>query len=306
MANQAPTYFVTKFTDQVEFLTQQMPARFWDASDVRTYEGSGAVATEQVGATVMQVVTGRVEPVTITDTPAARRWIYQQKYQVSDVVDTFEKLEMAIDPDGWIAKDFTFAMNRQKDDVWIANYFGNAYTGNTSTTGNAPSTTVAFPAAQIVAVTVGSTGGATAVHFNVPKLRAARLGMLQNEVDLTYDAAYAGLSAIQLDDMLNQAQAISMDFQDKPVLQDGQITRFMGYEFIHTERLPITSDGNSYRMNPIWVKSGVRAGVWKDNTTNIFQADWLVGRPWMISSILQVGATRLQEVKCWQILSKEN
>lgn len=306
MANQAPTYFVTEFTDQVEYLTQQMPARFWTASEIRSYEGSGATAVEQFGATTMQKVTGRAQPATITDTPANRRWIYNNKYWIADLVDTYEKLEMAIDPDGWIAKDFTFAMNRQKDDEWIANYFGNAYTGNTSTTGNSPSTTVPFPAAQVVAVTVGSSGGATPTHFNVPKLRAARLGMLQNEVDLTYDPAYAGLSAIQLDDMLNQAQAISLDFQDKPVLQDGQIERFMGFEFIHSERLPLSTDGNNYRFNPIWVKSGVRAGVWMDETTQIYQRDDLIGRPWQVASMLQIGATRLQEVKCWNSINKEN
>jgi hypothetical protein len=301
VANQIPTYFITKFTDQVEFLVQQMPARLWNASEIRTLEGSGAVATEQVGATTMTLVTGTAMPATITDTPAARRWIYPNKYWVGDLVDTFEKLEIAIDPQGWIARDFTFAMNRQKDDVWIANYFGNAYTGNVSTTGNAPQNTVAFPAGNIIGINVGSAGGSTSAHMNVPKLRAARLGMLAAEVDLTYDPAYCAMSAIQLDDMLNQAQAISMDFQDKPVLQEGQITRFMGFEFIHSERLPTHTTTALARQCPIWVKTGVRAGVWQDNNTQIYQRDDLIGRPFQVASMIMVGATRLQEPKCWEI-----
>ena len=305
MANQIPTYFITKFTTEVEFLVQQMPSRLWNASTIRGYTGSGATATEQVGATEMTQVTGRAQPAVLTDTPADRRWIYPTKWWIGDLVDTYEELEMAIDPEGYIATDFTYAMNRRKDRTFLANYFGNAFTGNTSTTGNAPTNTIAFPAGNIVAVTTGSSGGATAVHMNVPKLRAARLGMLAAEVDLTYDPAYCAMAAIQLDDMLNQAQAISMDFQDKPVLQEGQITRFMGFEFIHSELLPITTDGNAYRMNPIWAKSGMRSGTWKDNNTQIYQRDDLIGRPWQVASMLMIGATRLQEPKCWQILSKE-
>ncbi len=304
MANQVPTYFVTDFTNQVEFLVQQMPARFWSASTIRTYMGSGATATEQFGATSMALVSGRVQPKPITDTPADRRWIYPQKYWVSDIVDTYEELEMAISPDGWIAQDFVFAANRTKDDVWIANYFGNALTGNTSTTGNSPSTTVAFPSGNFQLSTVGSAGGATPTGMNVPKLRGARKQMLQAEVDLTYDTAYAGMSAIQLDDMLNQAQAISLDFQDKPVLEEGQITRFMGFEFIHSERLPV--DGSGYRKCPIWVKSGVRSGTWQDTKTRIVPRYDLIGDPFEVGTMLMIGATRLQEPKCQAALCAES
>lgn len=304
MANQVPVYFVTDFTDQYEFLTQQMPARLWGASSIRGYKGSGAVATEQFGVTAMTQVTGRVQPKPITDTPADRRWIYPQKFWLSDIVDTYEELEMLIAPDGPIAQDFVFAANRQKDDVWIANYFGTAYTGNTSTTGNAPSTTVTFPSGNFQLATVGSAGGATATGMNVPKLRGARKQMLQNEVDLEYDEAYAAMSAIQLDDMLNQAQAISLDFQDKPVLQDGQITRFMGFEFKHSERLPV--DGSSYRKCPIWVKSGMRSGIWQDTKTRIVPRYDLIGDPFEVGTMLMVGATRLQEPKCQAALCAES
>ena len=303
MINSIPSWFITKFTTEVEYLTQQMPARFWERSTIRGYEGSGATAVEQVGPTEMTQVTGVAQPATQTDTPLDQRWIYPSKWWIGDLVDTFEKLEIAISPDGYIATDFTYAMNRRKDRVWISNFFGSAFTGNTSTTGNAPTNTIVFPAGQIVAVTVGSSGGATAIGLNVPKLRAARKQFRTKEVDLEYDPAYVGVSAIQEEDMLNQAQAISMDFQDKPVLQEGQITRFMGFEFVHSELLPI--DANSYRQLPVWVKSGMRAGVWKDNNTQIYQRDDLIGRPYQVASMLMIAATRLQEFKCVQILCSE-
>lgn len=304
MINSIPTWFITKFTDQVEFLVQQMPARFWERSTIRTYEGSGATATEQVGPTEMTQVTGVAQPATQTDTPLDRRWIYPTKWWIGDLVDTYEKLEIAISPDGYIAQDFTYAMNRRKDRVWLSNFFGSAFTGNTSTTGNAPTNTITFPAGQIVAVGVGTAGGSTATGLNVPKLRAARKQFRAKEVQLEYDPAYCGMSAIQEDDMLNQAQAISMDFQDKPVLEEGQITRFMGFEFVHSELLPTTAD--PYRMLPVWTKSGMRSGVWKDNNTQIYQRDDLIGRPFQVASMLMIGATRLQEFKCQQINCSES
>ena len=308
MANALPQWFVTKFTDQVEYLVQQMDSRFWDASSVKEYMGSGAVATEQVGATVVTPVTGRGQPAIITDTPLTRRWIYPNKAAVNDFVDTFEELEVAVSPRGWIAQDQIFAANRYKDGIWLSNFFGTAQTANVSTTGNAPQTAVAFPTTQIVNSYVGTSGTTTATGMNVPKMRAARKLFMQAEVDLRNDQAYAGLNAIQIDNMLNQAQAISMDFQDKPVLQDGQITRFMGFEFIHSELLPIlgvdsagSASGGPFRQCPFWVKSGMRAGNWLVEKTEIFQRNDLTARPWQIGSWLMVGATRLQEPKCVQI-----
>jgi hypothetical protein len=312
VANQVPTYFVTQFTDQVEYLAQQMDSRFWELSSQKDYQGSGAVATEQVGATYFTPVTGRGQPVQITDTPAGRRWIYPNKAVCNDFVDTFEELEMAIAPRGWIAGAQVAASNRYKDDVWLANFFGAAQTLNTSTTGNAPSTAVTFPTTQIVNSYVGTSGTTTATGMNVPKLRAARKLFLAAEVDLKSDPAAVGMNAVQLDNMLNQAQAISLDFQDKPVLVEGQITRFMGFEFVHSERIPKlgadsagSAGGTTYTQNPCWVRSGMRSGTWIAMKTEMFQRDDLTARPYQVSSWLMIGATRLQEVKCVQINSTE-
>lgn len=308
MANQILTYAITKYTNEVEFLVQQMPARLWMASEIRAEEGSGAVAVEQVGATYASQVTGRAQPITITDTPADRRWVYPTKFFVADIVDTYEKLEIQIDPQGQIAKAQVFAMNRAKDDTWIANFFGTAQTGNTSTTSNAPTNTVAFPATQLMSVNAGSSGyvgsgvggsGGIPTGMNVPKLRYARQLLLKNEVDLDNETPYVGMAAQQLDNMLNQAQAISLDFGEKPIMAEGKIVRFMGFDFIHSERFLL--NGSTQRRNPCWVKSGMRGAVWKDVTIDIRQRSDLTAFPYQISVEMMVGATRLQETKCIEI-----
>lgn len=296
MATNSAVYFVTKFTETVEFLVQQMPARLWEHCEIRSEApGSGAVAAEQFGKTVMQPVVSSLQPINFTDTPASRRWVYPTPFYIANAVDSFEKLEMAIDPDGWIAKTQTFAANRQKDDVVIGALFGTAQVGNTSSSGNAPSGTVAFPSTQQVSVDVGSSGGATPVGMNVPKLRAAKKLFLKAEVDLDMEQPVVAMSASQLDDMLNQAQAISLDFNETPVLVDGKITRFMGMDFVHSERLLTNASG--YQRNPVWVPSGMRAAVWQDITTDIRQRPDLVNNPWQVQLTMMVGATRMQEPK---------
>ena len=177
---------------------------------------------------------------------------------------------------------------------------------------NAPATAVPFPAGQIISVNCGSSGftgspvtgtGGSATGMNVPKLRGAKQVLLAAEVDLDFETANVAMNAQQIDNMLNQAQAISLDFNETPVLVDGRITRFMGFDFKHSERLPLLSA--TVRKNPVWVKSGMHGGVWQDITTDIRQSTTLVGYPWQVSVQMMIGATRLQEVKCVQINSSE-
>lgn len=297
MANQIPTYYVTQYTENVEFIVQQMAGRLVDASDVRTHYGQSATSVEQVAPVTYNVRTGRAQPLVPADTGTNRRWVYPTILDFNDLVDNFDKLKILIDPTSYIAKNAAFALKRGMDDLWIAAFFGTAQTGQTG------STAVTFPSSQQVSVNVGSSGGATPTNMNVPKLRNARLILLQNEVDLENDPAYCGMAGFQLDDMLNQAQAISYDFQDKPVLENGQITRFIGFRFIHTERLPLNA--SSQRQNPAWVKSGMHFGIWQDINTNVSQRFDLSSLPYQVYVSMVGGATREQEQKCVSIACTE-
>lgn len=323
MSNSTLTAAITKFTDNVEFLVQQMPSRLWEQSEIRGEQGAGAVAVEQFGYVSMSQVTGRLQQIAFTDTPQNRRWVYPTPFAIYDAADTFEKLEVAIDPDGWIARTQSFAAQRRKDDTFIAAFFGTAQTATSLAGGGvAPTTAVTFPATQIVSVNCGSSGftgnpvtgtGGTPTGMNVPKLRGAREVFLAAEVDLDMEMPNVAMSAQQLDNMLNQAQAISLDFNETPVLVKGKITEFMGFRFIHSERLPgpTIAQGSdlattTYRQNPAWVKSGMRGAVWQDITTDIRQRTDIVGYPWQVSITMMIGATRLQEPKCIQINSSES
>jgi hypothetical protein len=298
VSNQVPTYYVQEFSTNVEFLVQQMDTRFWPNTNVRAQFGQGAASIEQVGLTNANVRTGRYQSLQPIDTPADRRWVYPTIIDWMDLVDNFDKLKMLIDPTGYYSQEATMALNRQKDDIWLTAFFGTAQTGQTA------QNSVTFPGSQQVSVVTGSSGGATPVGMNVPKLRAARKILLQNEVDLENEGAFGGLNAVQFDDLLNQAQAISYDYQDKPVLANGKVQFFMGFRFVHSERLPV--NGSGYRRNPFWVKSGMHGGMWQDIKTRISQREDLSSIPYQVYVSMVVGATRHQEKKCVEIIDSES
>lgn len=136
------------------------------------------------------------------------------------------------------------------------------------------------------------------------------------EVDVDNDPLVCVISAKQHDDLLNEAQAISLDYNTKPVLVDGKITAFMGFNFIHSERIP---GGNSFNaaintgistgstdgtyttgsrfMLPVFAKSGMALGVWNDITTSIDRrAD--KRNSYQVYVTGTFGGARMEEKKC--------
>jgi hypothetical protein len=90
-------------------------------------------------------------------------------------------------------------------------------------------------------------------------------------VDVENDPIFCAISAQQHSDLLQIDQARSADYVDRKVLVDGLITRFLGINFIVTERLPV--DGSSDRRTFMWAKSGMHLCVWNDLTTKISERE---------------------------------
>jgi len=123
---------------------------------------------------------------------------------------------------------------------------------------------------------------------------------LQAEVDIDHVPLYVAINAVQHDNMLNEAQAVSLDYTNKPVLVDGRITAFMGFNFIHSERTfgspSCTQTGTvagTYRI-PAWAKTGVVLGMWNDVSSSV---DKRVDKrnSWQVYVTGTFGAARLEE-----------
>ena len=293
MSFNVTTHFVQQYTTNVQLLLQQKGSKLRDAVSVGSYTGKAAKAIEQVGSVEAQKRVVRHGDTPLISTPADARWVFPTDYEWADLIDDQDKLRMLIDPQSSYAQNGAYALGRAMDDEIIASFFG------TSKTGENGSTNTSFPAGQQVAATIGSTG---ATGLNIAKLREAKRVLMANEVDIDNDPLFCVISAQQHDDLLNEAQAISLDYNTRPVLVDGKITAFMGFNFIHSERLD--TDGNTYRRVAAFAKSGMHLGMWNDISTMISErAD--KGYATQVYVKGTFGATRTEEKKVVEIKCAE-
>lgn len=296
MSINLPSFYVQQFATNIQLLLQQKGSRFRPFVMSGSHVGKQASPVDQIGAISMQPVSSRFAPMGRVDAAVDRRWVFPSDFDLPQLIDSFDKLRLLTDPQSAYVQNAVYAAGRQIDDLIIAAANGTAKTGETG------STSTVLPTAQKVIRTFGA---AAATGLTVAKLREAKRILMAAEVDIDSDQITCAVTAQQHDNLLAEAQVISTDFNDRPVLVDGKIERFLGINFIHSERLALSSDGNSDRLVPVWAKSGLYLGMWNDMTTDISQRKDLQGLPWQTYVYMTAGATRLEEKKVVQIACDE-
>lgn len=290
MSANAPSLYAREFATNCELLLQQKGSRLRGKAEEKTHKGEQASPVDQIGKIEMQPVTTRFAPIGRVDAPVDRRWVYPSDFDLNQIMDSFDDLRLLSDPKSKYVQNAVFAAGRQMDRLLIAAMNGTAKTGKDG------STSVALPSAQKVAINFGAASNAS---LTVAKLREARKILMAADVDLDAEQLYVAVSAKEQDSLLAEAQVISTDFNARPVLVDGKITQFLGFNFVHTELLE-TSGGTTRFVNA-WVKSGLHLGVWGDVMTDVDRRKDLSGMPWQAYIKMTMGATRLEEQKFVQI-----
>lgn len=297
MSQFVTTAFVQQYSTNIAMLLQQQGSRLRGAVMEHGFVGKAATVVEQFGAVTPVKNLARHSDTPLISTPQDRRWVYPTDYDWADLIDSQDKLRMLIDPTGPYTQAGVMAMGRAMDDEIINGFFGTNNTGENGTTA------VTFPSGQIVAANVGASAN---TGLNVAKLRAAKKLLMQAEVDIDNDQLFVAITATQHDNLLNEVQAISLDYTDRPVLVEGRIRSFMGFNFIHSERIPggpsyagSISTGGLYYL-PCWAKSGLALGMWNDVQASVDK------RPdkrnsWQVYVTATVGACRTEEKRCVQI-----
>lgn len=303
---------VQQYSTNIAMLLQQQGSRLRKAVQERAFVGKAATMVEQFGAVTPVRNQARHSDTPLISTPQDRRWVFPNDYDWADLIDNQDKLRLLIDPTGPYTMAGTMAMGRAMDDEIISAHLNTNYTGENGTTSTG--TLATFNSnSQLIASTTGST---SASGLNIAKLRAAKKLLLSADLDVDNDELFMIISAKQHDDLLNETQAINMDYNTRPVLVDGKITQFMGFNFIHSERIagaanfnvainpsiPTGSSDGQYTTGsrwlvPFWAKSRMALGIWNDITASVDK------RPDKRNS-MQVyvtgtfGATRTEEKGC--------
>jgi hypothetical protein len=203
------------------------------------------------------------------------------------LIDDTDKLKIIADPASPYAINGAMAIGRAMDDKIILAMTASSLTGEDGTT------TTAFPAGQTASTTSGG--------LTVAKLREAMQLLIAAEVDVDNEALFCAIGAQQHDDLLGETQAISLDFTNKPVLVDGRIKSFMGFNFLDSQRLALSGTD---RTVVCWAKSGVHLGMWGDLDVQIdVRPDKNYSTQVYVKATF--GATRIEEEKVVAITCSE-
>lgn len=293
--NIVPTWQVMQFSTNINLLLQQKGGKLSPFVSQGSYSGKQASPVDQMGSIEAVKVTSRFGPMGRVDAATDRRWVFPIDYDLPQLVDHFDKLRIIVDPNSAMVTNALYAMGRAKDREIIAAFTGAAKTGE------AGGTSTSFTSGNEVDVSTGGTNS----RLNVAKLRAVRELAMANNIDLMEDPLYCGITAKDDSALLNEIEIISRDFNgdDKPVLKDGRLDRFLGINFIHCELLETAAAGTNEVNIPVWTKTGMHLGTWEDIKTSVSQRNDLQGEPWQVYVLGSFGATRLDEKKVFNIES---
>ncbi len=275
---------VQEYKANVELLLQQNDTRLAGAVTIGSYVGKAASIVEQFGEATAQLKTGRHSDTPLLDLSQDKRWVFPSDYEWASLIDNEDQLRAIVDLTSPYAQAGAAAMNRAKDDVILAAIFGTNYKGENGTTSES------FGTVGSGTYDVGVNVGGTASALNVAKLQSGvRILMTANKGELM-EPVYGAISSYEHDSLLKEIQVVNKDYGASAVLVDGKVKRFMGVDFILTERLTITS-GN--RLIPLWLKSGVHLGLWNDIMADIgVRRDKSMAK--QVYLCMTLGATRTQ------------
>jgi hypothetical protein len=279
---------VQQYKANVELLLQQTGSLFSDKVTSGSYVGKKASVVEQFGEATAVERTSRHSDTPLLDLSQSKRWVSPRDYEWGSLIDDQDKLRAIIELNSPYAQAAAAAMNRKKDDILITAFFGTSLTGEEGTTSETWDT----------AYDVGVDIGGTASSLNSTKLKKAlRLLISANKQELM-EPVFGAIGAFEHDALLKEFEVISREYGSAGVLEQGKVKRFMGVDFTISERLVIAS-GN--RQIPVWLKSGMHLGVWKDFVAKISERNDK-GHATQVYVAMTMGACRTQLGKTIKVL----
>ena len=268
-----------QYSDNILLLTQQLLVKVAPTVYQKPNCSGEMSFQDQLASEDADEKLARNEVVRNTDPSYERRKIVPRYFYKAPLVDNMDKVMLVKDPTNEIVQNNGGALARAKDQTICTAFFATAYSGKDGTTENAISHTIA----------TGSVG------LTMAKIRSAKKTLDQNEVPAT--DRYFAITAEEVEDLLVLTEVTSTDYAQVKALVSGQPGTICGFNFIQTERLPISS---TTRKCAAYHKTGMVLGIWIDLKASIdimpglhFSAQIYAGQSY--------GATRLEEAKVVEV-----
>ena len=247
MSTEITTAFVRQFTSGITLLQQQMGSNLRRGVSVTSGITGDRAFFDQVDATAMTEVTNRHGDTTYTDTPHRRRMVTLAPFDVADLVDRADQIRTLNDPTNAYVRSFAAAAGRTIDDTILTAFDGTAATG---VTGSGSDT---FDTSDF-SIAAGAAG------MTMDKLREARsiLEAAENDEDGMDNEWFIVMNAKGREDLLNDTEVTSADFNTVRALVAGQITQFLGFTFLKSQRLPLSG---SDHIAFAWRKASMKLAI---------------------------------------------
>lgn len=285
--------YTTQFSTNLQLKLQQTGSKLRGRVMEGFHTGKQASPVQYMGPIKMKTPAGRFTPKNRTDADFTRRWVFPQDGEIDQLIDSFDQLKTIVDPKSQYSTNAANAVGREWDDAVIAAATGTATTG-TDVNGLTSETfdTTKFRIAD-------SFGASAAVGLTVAKLIEARRIFRHYEVDIDSEPLTLVIGSQQESDLLNQVQVVSDEFNDKPVLVDGRVTRFLGFDIVVMERLPTYTTNT--RGVLAFCKTGMYLGIWKETMNRVSIRNDLSSEPYDLYTQASFGSCRLEPGRLLQI-----
>jgi hypothetical protein len=292
-------YFTNSFQEQVTTVirsaVQQGVSRLRSTVTVSPYQGSNAQVADYIklAAAPLKNVASKSDT-NYGDIDTTRRWIYGDTYRAPAIlVDQLDKLKTLNDPSGSYSQAIIKAMAREQDQVINASLFAAAKTGVTG------SGSTIFPTSTSTNVVAVTEGAAAATGLNFQKITKGLQLLRKNQVDLNMEELYMPVTAKLMDDLINDPEINNKMYGGLLDYSNGTLNRIMGVNLVYYEYLDL--DASSYVNVPLYAKSGVQLGIWKDVAVTLTPQVATKNNNAQISCEMMIGATRVEEEKVIQI-----
>lgn len=303
MATTINENYQIKYTNKWGTLLQQQTSRLEDYVSVARDLSGKVVFFDQFGVLDFEEKTTRVGKTILDEAPTLRRSMRPRVFTKAIGYDEFDAKQLGnMDvPVSKTIEGLRAAAGRRMDDVMITGFLGTNYVGEDGLQA------VELGNAQTIAVNYVESGSAKDDNLTVAKLRAT-LQLLEENEAWHQDSSHFGdqlvlaATSSQIMSLLRETEVSSYDFNNIKALVEGKIDTFMGFKFVRTQRLPITS--GSVRTCLAWVKSKAQFGFWDDFKVKLSVRDDM-DEALQVRAKFSCSATRLQEEGFVKIMCKE-
>lgn len=296
MGDQITTYYETEYSKNWEMLAQQTDSRLGAAVTPTTITGKRR-KFNQLDVGEMSEVTERKGDTPDGDSTGVAYWLYRRKFEKVITFDEDDEMQLGTIsfPDSDEVASMAAASNRTKDDVIIQAFGATRYIGESGTTSDS------FDTNFSIAVDYVASGSTANSGLTLAKI--ARAKKLLDAAEIEDGDRYFAHSAQQLQDMLLIDKMTSEDYASVKALVDGKVDRFLGFKFVHTERLA-RNTSTDVRTCFAWHKSGIK---FADGGRNVHM-DVLPSRRHckQIRGVYRCGAVRTQNEKVVRIYTDES